>query len=335
MIGVLVGLFSLVFAGATLSETCVIPEHDITLLPKVGEAPVDVGIELYLNDITAINDENESFTADVFIRAEWRDRRLVHNGLAPCTTEQDQIWTPSLHLLNRRDLEKLSPPELSVMPDGRVIQRMRGYGDFTFRENLEDFPFDQQIVHFTLIAGYSPKDIHFVAPRDKVGMADQMSVSNWDIRPGKNRLGEYYIAPLKQHLSRLDVEFLAERKTGYYTWQLMVPLVLVGMMTWVVFWIPLEFVAPRVGLVATSMLTLIAFRFSMAKVLPPIAYLTRLDVFMVASSILVFSALAAVVAVTYLEGRGKVSRAERFNLVCRWVVPLLFLLVITRVLFMI
>ena len=52
-------------------------------------------------------------------------------------------------------------------------------------------------------------------------------------------------------------------------------------MAWIVFWIPREHVPSRIGLAATSMLTLIAYRFAMSSVLLPIAYLTRLDLFMI------------------------------------------------------
>ena len=93
----------------------------------------------------------------------------------------------------------------------------------------------------------------------------------------------------------------------------------------------MEFVPPRVGLVATSMLTLIAYRFAMASILPPIAYLTRLDKFMVASSVLVFGALAATVAVTWLDGRGNTVQALRLNTASRWLAPTLFLAVFVTV----
>lgn len=189
--------------------------------------------------------------------------------------------------------EALSPPELKVEPDGRVIRVVRAYGDFTFREDLSEFPFDHQEVHFSVVAGYGPDQVKFIAPAERIGLAEQMSVANWRISAGENRFSDYYIAPLERTLARLDVVFKAERLTGFYTWQLLVPLFLVVMMTWTVFWMPLEFVAPRVGLVATS--------------------------------ILVFAALATTVAVTYFEGPGLSVAALRLNTSARWLAPLLFL----------
>jgi hypothetical protein len=320
-----------VFAGAVLAETCDFPEHDLTLLPTTDGGAVEVSLELFLNDVTTINDATQSFTSDVFVMAKWQDDRLRHDGQGACSVEGSQIWTPELKFGNRRSLQELLAPELKVKPDGEVTRTVRAYGDFTFREDLSNFPFDHQDVLFTILAGYPLEAVTFIAPGENIGMAEVVSVANWRITFGENRLSGYYIKPLDRTLARLDVVFRAERLTGYYTWQLLVPLILVVMMTWAVFWMPLEFVAPRVGLVATSMLTLIAYRFSMASVLPPIAYLTRMDVFMVASSVLVFAALAAAVAVTHFEGRGDTVKANRINLASRWLAPLLFLIVLARV----
>jgi hypothetical protein len=241
------------------------------------------------------------------------------------------IWTPRLQLLNRRSVERITEPDRVVAPDGRVRQTLRAYGDFSFQADLTDFPFDRQALYFAVVAGTPLTDAVIVTRPQDIGMADMLSVSNWKINPGESRSSKHYIAPVDSTLSRLDIVFEVQRLTGFYTWQLLVPLFLVVMMTWAVFWMPLEFVAPRVGLVATSMLTLIAYRFSMASILPPIAYLTRLDKFMVASSVLVFAALAAAVAVTWLEGRGDLRAAMGLNMASRLLAPLLFLAVFVTV----
>jgi hypothetical protein len=321
----------LIFAGQVFAEACDFREHGLSAIPDSGNGPVEIDILLYLNDLTEIEDAQQSFVSDVFIRAEWMDSRLVHSGLTPCTVEVSQIWTPGLMLLNRRVLERVYDPELSVAPDGRVIKVLRAYGEFTFQADLSDFPFDHQELYFTLISKYEVREVKVVTSPQKLGMAEHLSVANWQIQLNGSRSSEHYIAPVDRTISRLDVLFHAQRLSGFYTWQLLVPLFLVVMMTWTVFWIPLEFVPPRVGLVATAMLTLIAYRFAIASILPPIAYLTRLDKFMVASSVLVFAALAAVVAVAYFDGRGNKIQALWLNAVSRGLAPLLFMMVFVKV----
>ena len=331
MLRILTGLLLLVLAGRALAEACEFPQHDLNALPPTDGAPVEVDIQLYMSDLTGIEDAEQSFAADLFVRARWTDPRLAHRGSQPCSVAETAIWTPALQLLNRRKLERVRVPELSVAPDGRVTRRVRVYGDFSFRADLSDFPFDDQELRFILVAEYGVEDVKLVARAEKLGMGETLSVTNWNVQLDGSYPSEHYVTSEDRSRSRLDVIFKAQRLTGFYTWQLLVPLFLVVMMTWTVFWMPLEFVAPRVGLVATSMLTLIAYRFSMASILPPIAYLTRLDQFMVASSLLVFAALASAVAVTWLEGRGDANRAMALNTASRALAPLLFLAVFVRV----
>jgi len=320
-----IGILLVFIVPLAVADPCVFQENELTA-PRgaTGGKPVEIEIEAYLIDLIEINDAKKSFLGDVFLRAEWTDRRLAHGGAIPCSVDSSQIWTPQLQLLNRRKVDRVNEPELVVAPDGRVRQVVRAYGDFSFQADLTDFPFDEQELHFALVAGQPVADVIIVARHDDIGIADSLSVSNWALRTAGSRSTQYYIAPVDRTLSRLDIVFKARRLTGFYTWQLLVPLFLVVMMTWTVFWLPLEFVAPRVGLVATSMLTLIAYRFSMASILPPIAYLTRLDKFMVASSMMVFGALAAAVAVAWLEGRGNPRSADRLNTASRVLAPTLF-----------
>jgi len=326
-------LLLLLFAGPIYAEDCEFPGQQLTAQPPI-DGPVVVDIHLYMSDLISINDADQSFVSDVFIRAEWLDPRLAHGGSLPCNAAEGEIWTPELQLLNRRQLERVRAPRLSVAADGRVKQMVRAYGDFTFRADLSDFPFDRQELRFILVSGYGVEDVRIIAREGNVGKGEQLSVANWQVQLRESLSSEHYVASDDRDISRLDVIFDARRLTGFYTWQLLVPLFLVVMMTWTVFWMPLEFVAPRVGLVATSMLTLIAYRFSMSSILPPIAYLTRLDQFMVASSVLVFGALAAAVAVTYFEGRGNMARAIQLNKISRALAPGLFMLVFIKVFLM-
>jgi len=53
-------------------------------------------------------------------------------------------------------------------------------------------------------------------------------------------------------------------------WKLIVPMSFVVFMSWAVFWLSPQNLAPCTGLSATSMLTLIAFRLALGSSLPPI-----------------------------------------------------------------
>ena len=320
-------LMALVISSAAHAEQCTWDQKGLTGMPSPAGAPTDVTLRLYLNDIIAIHDAEQSFIADVLFRADWHDARLAHPAPLPCSAEAGQIWTPVLQLLNRREIERIREPQIAVAPDGTVTFLIRSYGEFTFRADLSDFPFDTQELSFNIVSTYGREHVNLVTGPELVGITEEPSVANWRISRAESRSTTEYIQPVDKHLARLDIVFDAERLTGYYTWQQLLPLFLVVMMTWVVFWIPQEYVPPRVGLAATSMLTLIAYRFAMSSVLPPIAYLTRLDIFIIGASVLVFAGLAASVAVSYIHEHHNEALADKVNRSARWMSPLLLVLV--------
>mgnify|MGYP001815910083 FL=1 len=310
------------------AQDCTFDSPDLLLRPGEPGQPTEVLIRVYVVDITKILDVEQSFVTDVYFRAEWTDPRLVHDGPLPCQARPDQVWTPQVQSLNRRTLDSTSPPQIRVAPDGSAFFVVRRFGEFSYEADLGDFPFDEQTLSFVIVSAYEPQDVVLRSEEAAVGMAERLSVVNWNLNFREARSGMLYVAPRDRTVARLDIEFSAKRLTGYYVWKLIVPLVLVVMMSWSVFWIAPVHVAPRLGLAATSMLTLIAYRFALASILPPIAYMTRMDLFLVFASVLVFGALAVAVAVTYVADKGRDALALRINEVARWFSPLMFAAVI-------
>lgn len=102
---------------------------------------------------------------------------------------------------------------------------------------------------------------------------------------------------------------------------------MVVMMSWSVSWINPK-TGVQLGLDATSVLTLIAYRFATATLLPPIAYLTRLDLFLTASSVLVLLALVEALLTVGLGDAGRVETALRIDRTCRVAMPVAFAAII-------
>src|SRR4029077_14072485 len=75
-------------------------------------------------------------------------------------------------------------------------------------------------------------------------------------------------------------------------------LLLIVMMSSTGFWIHPTKGGPEISVAVTSMLTLIAYRFAIGSEVPKLPYLTRLDAFILASSLLVFLSLIEVMLTT-------------------------------------
>jgi len=110
---------------------------------------------------------------------------------------------------------------------------------------------------------------------------------------------------------------------------LFVPLSLIVMMSWAVFWINPKHLAPQIGIATSAVFTLIAFQFSLGYTLPRISYLTQADVFVMGSMTLVFLAFGEAVLTGRLADKERLTLAQRIDRQARWLFPLAFVAVIS------
>jgi hypothetical protein len=126
----------------------------------------------------------------------------------------------------------------------------------------------------------------------------------------------------------LDVK----RHTGFFTLKVIFPLILIVAMSWLVFWIDPSMAATQISVSVTAMLTLIAYRFSIGELVPKLAFLTRLDYFVLGSTVLIFLSLMEVVYTSYLSGAGQLEKARAVDFHARWIMPSLFVAIILETL---
>jgi hypothetical protein len=81
------------------------------------------------------------------------------------------------------------------------------------------------------------------------------------------------------------------------------------------------------------MLTLIAYRFSIGESVPNLSYLTRMDYFILASTVLVFTTLVQMIIATGFVKSGRVGRARALDKWCRWVYPVVYTWLVSEALF--
>jgi len=74
------------------------------------------------------------------------------------------------------------------------------------------------------------------------------------------------------------------------------------------------------------MLTLIAYRFAVDSQLPRLQYMTRLDVFFLISTLLVFFSLIEVLVTTILDNKQQAAQAKKLDRYCRVAIPVIFVI---------
>lgn len=322
---VLVALSTAALAASPAEEDCS-PRHFATR-PEPGAGPTPVFVSLYLIDISEIDDRHQTFTAEVYFAARWRDPRLARRAASEsvCTFSPVDIWNPRLRLLNQRDVKKRFEDVVSVDSAGNVSYEQRFAGVFISAGDVSTFPFDQRNLAISMVAvGFTEDDISLAFDEKLTGRRDVFSVANWSISAAETDVSRVRVLENVSY-TRVRIAVEAKRMARYYIWNALVPLMMIVFMSWGVFWINPSNLGPQIGLAATSMLTLIAYRFTLANVLPPVAYLTRMDILLIVLSAFVLLAFFEAITVGAIADRGRPQLASRIQSLARVVFPSVFL----------
>ena len=303
--------------------------------PEAEKGPTQVFVGIWIVDITNIDSAQQNFTADIAVVLRWKDVRLAHTGTGLAHYALDQIWTPRVGIANETNsVVRKFPESAEVEPDGTVLYRQRYVGSFTQPLRLQSFPFDRQDFGIQFVAiRYQPDEVAFVPDenwiRDGVpqaaGMSPSVTLADWTVERWDAKASVYTLTPRMQY-SGYVFEFTARRNVEYYILKVILPLVLIVMMSWSVFWTEPTNSNTQFSIAVTSMLTLIAYRFAVDTQLPRLPYMTRLDVFFLISTLLVFFSLIEVLVTTVLDNNDQLARAKKLDRYCRVIVPIIFII---------
>jgi hypothetical protein len=303
------------------------------LRPDPAGVPTVVALYMAFQDISRFNDTEQTMTADVYVAMRWRDPRLADpargDGSADCPVPGKELWMPLIEPENLRSRQQFYEPRFLVDANGTITVLRRTLIEVANSLDLHEFPFDRHQFRITLwpsVSGVDELVFHPVGRgpainrgRATMGWAVGNPTASVQESERVGRMGVY---------SRYDLVIELTRDWGYYAWKLGVPLLLIVLMAYTVYFIPPTNVAQQVAVGMTSMLTLVAYMLALGNSLPKISYLTRADKLFVGCAFLVFLGLLKAILTTVLvqrETKEAVRRIDRFG---RWAYPAVLLVVI-------
>ena len=291
--------------------------------------PTPIKLAIFVLDFDGIDSQSQTFEANVFVHASWSDPRLVLDQNHPMRRPAAEVWSPPIQILNQQRVQKTLPDEVKIDPDRTVTAIQRYWGRYSQPLNLRRFPFDSQTITIQVLAatGDMGRSVSYeqsdVVPS---GHARVLSIADWDVSSWEAGPRLIDFAEGIPHLGIFEFSMVGERRTGYYIIKVPIPLILIICMSWIVFWIDPKEAGTQISVSITSMLTLIAYRFSVDSSLPKVSYLTSLDMFIMLSTIILFLALIQVLLKAHISKKDdRYIIAKRMDLVCRGLFPLLFL----------
>ena len=200
-----------------------------------------------------------------------------------------------------------------------VVQRMIGL--FGAPMNLAEFPFDEQTFQFKFIFTQTRGTRIIPIRGDVLRVTETLTIPDWTVGECEMNLDPTIMSSALPPLESATLTVEAKRNRSFYLTKVIFPLIIIVMMSWTVFWAPHAQINIQFGFAATSILTVIAYRFALASQLPPVPYSTRLDSFLNGCFIMSFLALVEVVVTSRLLYREKPELAEKVDVFCRVAAP--------------
>ena len=315
-------IFLVFFLAESVSAAAIVSR------PDADKGPTRVYINVFVKDVDTIDTPNQSFETTVYIEARWRDPRLAHNSEGEVARSLSEVWTPRIRIVNQQRVWLALPEFVKISQDGEVFYMQQLWGSFSQPLDLGDFPFDRQVLKLQfLAAGYTPDEVEFVRDPDSVnGMTDNPSAPDWDFLGWKLEATPVVLSPGKDPLAGIAFSFEVQRRHEFFIFKVIAPLIFIVAMSWLVFWIDPRQATTQISVAVTAMLTLIAYRFVLGASLPRLPYLTRLDYFILAATVLVFATLVQVVITASYVQSEELAKAQRTDRIARWVFAAAFLL---------
>jgi hypothetical protein len=315
------------FAEPPIGATCDLAGYTPSIRPDPPGTPTEVGIGLGLTDLSAINDVNQTITLDALLTMQWTDRRL--GGMAGCRYDIAAIWTPDIQLLNSAAIQSRKQPQVRIEADGSVTLSVRYRASIASTANIAEFPFDERVILLQIASlRYDKTELAIRIVDEWTGRLPELTIPDWTIGEPTASVGELYLSRVERTLPVFEFRIPASRLADYYVYKFVFPLALIVMMSWAVFWVNPRNLSPQLQLAGTSMLTLIAYQFTVNDLLPRVGYLTSMDQYVLSSSLLVFLALVEALITGRMASTGRLATAEMLDRLSRWLFPVTYVTII-------
>lgn len=238
--------------------------------------------------ISNIETVKEQFSADIFIKARWREPSLDH-GKSSETAKLDQYWNPKLVVQNVLGSPKQSTwKEVSFSKTGEafIVEKRRIKGTFAEMLELKNFPFDFQDISVVLTSEHPIQELEILEDEQELSSLNVscfVDVQEWELK-------DFVITEAKQMTKEfsesknisfplLTIKALAVRQFGFFVWNILIIMTIISLLSFTTFAVGNDKPQNRLQLGFTLTLTGVTFRFVTNQSLPKISYLTKLDIY--------------------------------------------------------
>ncbi|WP_455198349.1 hypothetical protein [Kaarinaea lacus] len=315
-------------------------------MPNPPASPTTVKIGVFLVDIIDLNEADETFQAELNIVAEWHDPRLAFDpGEAGTDTKLFQGdfqfnevfagWWPQLLFVNEIGTGDVNAIQIEVKADGRVLFLQQRDATIETPMKLQRYPFDTQTLVAYMISYGNPEDQvilevdqqilseseDFARKFQNVNIA-QWNLLNVDLQPF-TVTGNFY-GPEREAASGLKLLVTMKRQPGSTIWKIIVPIIVLVLVMWAIFWMDIHDLSDRLGVTLTGILTIIAYQWLIEGDMPKVSYFTFMDAILLFSFLYMCCTIVESLIVVSLSRSNHPRSARKIDRTFQWLYPLAY-----------
>lgn len=249
-----------------------------------------VGLGLRLSQLIDVDERNQIMTTNVWLTQTWSDTKLKwdpvqYGGVDRLYVPSEEIWLPDIVLYNNADgnYEVTLMTKAILFPDGIVYWEPPVVYKSSCSMDVEFFPFDKQLCVLKFGSwtydGYQV-DIKHITTLGKEHSAQYAPIKmgidlsgfypsvEWDLLSVPAKKNEKYYTCCSEPYPDITFNITMQRKTLFFTINLIIPCVAISFLTILVFYIPSQS-SQKIALCISILLSLTVFFLLLAEIIPP------------------------------------------------------------------
>jgi hypothetical protein len=307
--------------------------------PPKKDGPVVVRARFDLRDINDIDDEAETFEFEGVLTLAWKDPRQAFDPADVGVDEKvflgeyqfDETftgWFPQVVLVNASGLYEKHGTVLRVQPDGSLtlVETINAAGEADL--DLRRYPFDRQHLDAIFeVLGFDSSEVALQTESEVHRLPNEsVRTPQWTLEgvgeSTRDRPASYagHTGVASTFVVTMDVE----RESFFMVRLVILPLMLIVMLSWSVFWMDRSSVGDRINVSFIGILTVVAYQIVVSEIWPHISYFTLMNGFLNLSFLVMCATVVINLVVAKLDQKGRPAAGDLIDHRCRWMFPLTY-----------